>query len=144
MLSLATLVTYTIVSYLSPSHDISTGTFFTAIAVLTVITDPLLIVGQRYAQIMAATASIKRIEEFLLQPEMKDTRTPAGAIVMEDASFGTPKIVLLKNVNCSMPLKKLTMIVGPVGAVSLLFLQGRTSLIQLSSPSRERQLCLMV
>lgn len=118
MLSLATLVTYSIVSLHSSSHAVTTGVFFTAIAVLDVITNPLLIVGQRYASIMAATASIKRIEDFLRKPEKEDNRINAERIEAKDAAFGTSEVTLLTNVNMTIPMEKLTMIVGPVGSVS--------------------------
>lgn len=118
MLSLGTLVTYTIVSLHSSSHQVDTSTFFTVIAVLVVITDPLLIVGQRYASIMAASASIKRIEEFLQKPERNDTRATSEAILAKDLDIASGETVLLRNLNFQIPLHKVTMIVGTVGSVS--------------------------
>lgn len=118
MLSLGTLVTYSIVSQYSSSHAVNTSVFFTVIAVLVVITDPLLIVGQRFASIMAASASIKRIEEFLQKPEIQDQRNTGDAIVAKNANLGTNETLLLKDLNFHIPLNKLTMIVGPVGSVS--------------------------
>lgn len=118
MLSLGTLVTYSIVSHFSSTHEVNTSTFFTVIAVLVVITDPLLIVGQRYASIMAASASIKRIEDFLQTPEKQDQRVSADSIVAKDAAFGTDDCILLKDLNFDIPLRKVTMIAGTVGSVS--------------------------
>lgn len=118
MLSLGTLVTYSIVSRYSANHEVNTSTFFTVIAVLVVITDPLLIVGQRYASIMAATASIKRIEDFLQKPERDDQRSLGDTITARNATLAAGDTILLKNLNFEIPLRKLTMVVGSVGSVS--------------------------
>lgn len=118
LLSLATLITYTVVSQLSGTHKVDTAVFFTVIAVLGVVTDPLLIVGQRYASIMAALASIKRIEEFLQQPEKKDYRLENERIEGKDLSLGpSSEMVLLHKLSFSLPAKGLTMVVGQVGSV---------------------------
>lgn len=118
MLSLGTLVTYSVVSHFSASHEVNTSTFFTVIAVLVVITDPLLIVGQRYASIMAASASIKRIEDFLQKPEKHDQRLSGDYIVAKNVNLGTSNTILLKNLDFEIPLQMLTMVVGSVGSVS--------------------------
>lgn len=118
LISLATLTTYTIVSLHSSNHQVNTGTFFTTIAVLSVITDPLLQVGQRFAGIMAASASLKRIEVFLMEKEKQDKREESVDIAADSASFGTNETTLLKDLNFTLPEKRVTMIIGAVGSVS--------------------------
>lgn len=122
ILSLATLITYTVMSLHSSTAQVSTVTFFTTIAVLGVITDPLLIVGQRYAAIMAASASLARIEEFLKKPERKETRYLGPTIRATDLSLGTDKATILSSLNFELPNASLTMIIGKVGS-------GKSSLL---------------
>lgn len=118
MLSLGTLITYAIVSRFSVNHEVDTSTVFTVIAVLGVITTPLTILGHLYASIVAATASIKRIEDFLQKPEVDDQRCQSDGISARDSTFVAGDTILLKNLNFEIPLRKLTMIVGNVGSVS--------------------------
>lgn len=115
LLSLATLVTFTVVSIYSSAHQVNTATFFTAIAVLNVITNPLLIAGQRYAQIMSAFASVGRIQEFLMQPDRKDAREDAETIVATDLTVGVKEADLLHDMSFTLP-SGLTMVVGSVGS----------------------------
>jgi ABC-type transport system involved in cytochrome bd biosynthesis fused ATPase/permease subunit len=126
-LSIATLVTYTIISQHSEAHAVDTATFFTAISVLAVVSDPLLIVAQRFGAIMAATASLARIQEFLLKEERQDTRLDAGengSISGEGLSLGTKDLALLRDMNFALPRGSLTMVVGTVGSGKTTFLHG--------------------
>ncbi|KAE8213125.1 hypothetical protein CF327_g3329 [Tilletia walkeri] len=57
-------------------------TVFTAMAITTIISTPLLQIGQRFGLAVAAFASFKRIESFLLNPERKeDTSYDHGPLV---------------------------------------------------------------
>lgn len=67
---------------------------------------------------MAATASLARIQAFLLKDEKHDARTQSDDIRGEKLSFGTKETVLLKDMSFALPKGDLTMILGSVGSVS--------------------------
>lgn len=77
-----------------------------------------MIVGQRYASILAATASLARIQAFLLQEEKHDSRMDSESIGASELSLGTKDTVLLKDMTFTIPKGQLTMVLGSVGSVS--------------------------
>jgi ATP-binding cassette subfamily C (CFTR/MRP) protein 1 len=97
-LSLVTVSTYTVVSLYTGDGQggVSTAKVFTIVSTITLISNPLLMLGQNMGQIVSAWASVKRVEEFLLQDEKVDKREKEGSrtesdsqrIVLKDASFG--------------------------------------------------------
>jgi ATP-binding cassette subfamily C (CFTR/MRP) protein 1 len=106
----------------------------------TLVSKPLLLVGQQLSQLLPAGASFKRIEEFLLCPERtvpvsgddmeveKETATGQavvmnehadGRIIMLDASFGVQnKVTLLRGLAVDLTHPPLWMVVVRVGCVS--------------------------
>ena len=69
---------------------------------------------------MAALASLSRIEDLLKREEKNDRRQDSTGISANSASFGYSEHTLLKDIAFELPNKKITMIVGQVGSVSII------------------------
>ncbi|KAJ3809549.1 P-loop containing nucleoside triphosphate hydrolase protein [Lentinula aff. lateritia] len=74
-LSLATLGTYAIISFLSRSQGLTTARLFTAYTAIGIITAPIYAIGQNYPRVLAAYACIKRLEGYLLSLESKSSQS---------------------------------------------------------------------
>ncbi|KAJ3893006.1 P-loop containing nucleoside triphosphate hydrolase protein [Lentinula edodes] len=74
-LSLATLGTYAIISFLSHSQGLTTARLFTAYTAIGIITAPIYAIGQNYPRVLAAYACIKRLEGYLLSLESKSSQS---------------------------------------------------------------------
>ncbi|KAK4687233.1 hypothetical protein P7C73_g2882, partial [Tremellales sp. Uapishka_1] len=147
-LALVTIVTFTVVSLVSANAggDVTTAKVFAVISTISLISEPLLMLGQRMGNIVSAWASVKRIETFLLEEEKNlevwrdvdeegdtddlelngDLRHPPieVKISFKDASFGIKgKITVLKGLNVDLVNPALWMIVGRVGS-------GKSTLLQ--------------
>jgi ATP-binding cassette subfamily C (CFTR/MRP) protein 1 len=143
-LALLTVSTYTVVSLYSTTatNGVTTAKIFTVTSTVTIISEPLLLLGQRMGQILSAWASVKRIQEFLLleeqveqqlagmesEVEMTVMRSEEKRILLQDASFGVKdKITVLNNLNVDLINPALWVIVGRVGCVSVNHLASQGS-----------------
>jgi ABC-type multidrug transport system fused ATPase/permease subunit len=141
-MGLLTVTTYALVSlYAHSGSGVSTSTIFTVISTIGLLADPLRSLGQQIGNIVSASASWKRIEEFLLSNEQQNIgvveddrmddglrlRPAAGSagqafqqgISFANAAFGIQdKITLLHGVNIELDKPALWMVVGRVGSVS--------------------------
>ena len=127
VLSLSTIITFTIVSiYTSSAGSVNTATIFTVTSTITLISEPLLMMGQQLGSILSAWASLKRIEEFLLYEEREEPiqTVEEGRIEMVNATFGIKnKATLLQDINISVEKPPLWIIAGRVGS-------GKSTLLQ--------------
>ncbi|WWD21405.1 hypothetical protein CI109_105890 [Kwoniella shandongensis] len=144
-LNLVTVITFTVASLYSAQGGgaVTTAKIFTIVSTITLISDPLLMLGQRLGAIVSAWASLKRIEEFLLEDErerVEDVQLIDGKagvleqrIVMRGASFGVKgKITVLEGLDVELVKPRLWMIAGRVGCGKSTLLQsllGETDLI---------------
>ena len=71
---------------------------------------------------MSATASLGRIQAFLLQEEKRDSRVDSDGITGANLSLGTKEVTLLKNMTFDLPTGQVTMVLGSVGSVSRSYL----------------------
>ncbi|TKY87148.1 hypothetical protein EX895_003825 [Sporisorium graminicola] len=73
ILLLATITTFAIVSayhhHATGAFPFTTSTVFTSITIVRIVERPLFIIGRRYASVISAVTSLKRLETFLLLPE---------------------------------------------------------------------------
>ncbi|KAJ7499429.1 P-loop containing nucleoside triphosphate hydrolase protein [Mycena latifolia] len=69
LLSLFTLGTYSIISFLGHGPPLSTARLFTAYATLTIISASLFVIGQGLPAVTQAYVSVQRIERFLSSPD---------------------------------------------------------------------------
>ncbi|KAK8847661.1 hypothetical protein IAR55_005520 [Kwoniella newhampshirensis] len=137
-LSLVTVATYTVVALLSSEGGgaVTTAKVFTIVSTITLISEPLLMLGQHMGALVSAWASVKRIETFLLQDEkiqnaideIDDPDSKRGVleqrIVMKEAKFGVKdKITVLDELNVELVKPALWMVVGRVGC-------GKSTLLQ--------------
>jgi ABC-type multidrug transport system fused ATPase/permease subunit len=138
-LALVTVITFTVVSLYSDQGGdaVTTAKIFTVITTITLISDPLLMLGQQVGNIIQAWASFKRIEEFLLCAEKQeinvetaitaDAKVEDLSIDLTETTFGitgeTP-LELLKNINVKVQGECLWMITGRVGSGKSLMLQA--------------------
>jgi ATP-binding cassette subfamily C (CFTR/MRP) protein 1 len=141
-LALITVITFTVVSLFSSSGGgaVTTAKVFTVVSTISLLSSPLLMLGQQLGAIVSAWASVKRIEEFLLQEERVEfgeglERDDIKSDVLEqkiqikNASFGVKdKITILSDMNVDLVKPSLWMIIGRVGCVSLRD-SGQTELI---------------
>lgn len=132
-IALVTIITYTVVSLYSTTEGgaVTTAKVFTVISTIKIISEPLLMFGQRLGAMVTAWASFKRIEDFLLCDEraaaqLTDGEATTGSttanchIVLRHASFGVKdKAVLLEGLDVELVDPALWMIVGRVGSVRL-------------------------
>ncbi len=71
ILLLATICTFALVSPTPSQHRLvpfTTSAVFTTITIIRIIERPLFIIGRRYASVISAITSLKRLETFLLLP----------------------------------------------------------------------------
>ncbi len=137
-LSLVTVIAFTLISlYTGSARDhVTTGKVFTVIATLSLISLPLLMLGQKLGAIVSAWASFKRVEQFLLDKERQSSEgtswgsqevgdrveDPSCKIDLNDATFGVKdKATLIKNISIHLSHPRLWMVIGRVGSVSLYF-----------------------
>lgn len=153
MLGLSTFVTLIIVDKLSGSNRFNLNTVITTLTLFSIIQDPLLKIGQEFAYLLQAWASMKRIEDFLNsedRPDMQNAvdaglaaqaaaavgpdRDEAGyAVKFENADLGWAEQVVLAGINVEIPRGALTMICGRLGTGKSTFLQavlGESDLIK--------------
>lgn len=103
---------------------------------MTIIAAPLFSVGQNYATVLAAFSSLKRIGAYLNSTEKQDA--PATEVVQSEkveatkipvittlppsillrGSFGWSEKPVLENINATILVGRVTMIIGRVGSVS--------------------------
>ena len=146
-LALIQIITYTVVSLYSSDagSGVTTAKIFTVISTITIISEPLLMLGQQFGSIVTAWASFKRIEEFFLCDERTESsrETPLLTesenvkmegtspsyvtrqrhecrIELKNATFGVDKGTkhLLKDINVHLTNPNLWMLIGRVGCVS--------------------------
>jgi len=140
--ALLTIITYTVASFYSSqgTNAVTTAKIFTVTSTISLISEPLLVVGQHIARLLTTWASFKRIEEFLLCaersiPDVYDEsegdatcenpeealNTPDRRIALRDASFGIKgKATLLSGPNIDLTAPDLWMVIGRVGSVHFL------------------------
>ncbi|ORY27634.1 P-loop containing nucleoside triphosphate hydrolase protein [Naematelia encephala] len=146
-LALITIIVFTVVSlFTSGTNDgVTTARIFAVISVISLISEPLLMFGQRIGSITTAWASFKRIEEFLLCEErtqidgdvdgvgalmeagdgLQMKGTSECRIEMVEAKFGVKdKAELLRGFDIHMVNPALWMITGRVGSGKSVFLQA--------------------
>ncbi|KAK4706097.1 hypothetical protein P7C70_g101, partial [Phenoliferia sp. Uapishka_3] len=134
--SLLTIGTYAIISIVNPSAPLLTSArLFTTVAVLNLIASPLLSLGQSYGNIVAAFASIKRIEGFLLEREAPPRQTPGSNVDINfaDATFGIKDELLLSNISATIRHKQRTFVIGRVGCGKSTFLNAALGEVDLIS-----------
>ena len=133
-LNLTSIITFTVVSIYSASPDqVNTAKIFTVVSTINIISEPLLMLGQRLGSLLTAWASLKRIEEFLLLEEKEEPiaiENEKGAedkeiecrVELHNATFGVKgKAEILKNLDLHLVNPSLWMVVGKVGSVSCPF-----------------------
>jgi ATP-binding cassette subfamily C (CFTR/MRP) protein 1 len=140
-LSLITVTTFTLVSIYSRNSggQVTTAGVFAVISTIQLISNPLLMLGQRWSSLVTAWASFKRIEDFLLCDEKEEFiavqtgdelqslgETKAGIrIRLDHASFGVHnQITLLNDLNVNIVTPNLWMLVGRVGSGKSIMLQS--------------------
>lgn len=132
-LALATVITFSVVSLYTASADqgVTTAKIFAVVSTITIISSPLLMLGQQIGGLLSAWASFKRIERFLLEAERaeqdewtetsdsKDIAQPHH-VKMDRATFGILEsgFPILKDLSFAIENPKLWMIIGRVGSVS--------------------------
>lgn len=91
ILLLATITTFAIVSayhhHATGAFPFTTSTIFTTITIVRIIDRPLFIIGRRYASVISAVTSLKRLETFLLLPEQVASEHDAALTAKADLSF---------------------------------------------------------
>lgn len=78
ILLLATITTFAVISALHHNetrYPFNTTTVFTTITIIRIIERPLFIIGRRYASVISAVTSLKRLQTFLLLPEQTPGET---------------------------------------------------------------------
>jgi ABC-type multidrug transport system fused ATPase/permease subunit len=107
---------------------LDTARVFTSLSLFALLSEPLASLVMSLATFLGAAGSFTRIQEFLQSSERVDTRkltkSASEAIKVEGAAFSwdATKEPQLRGVTLTIPWKKLTMIVGPVGC-------GKTTLL---------------
>lgn len=118
---------------------------FGSIAILSLVTVPLAILFQALPSVRSAFKCLHRIQTYLRLDDMRDPRTrrtldvtteasktemiarhvTVPTFTVTDASFAwkVDSLPVLKDVNCSVPSGKLTILIGPVGS-------GKSTLLQ--------------
>ncbi|KAN0065467.1 hypothetical protein ACQY0O_001303 [Thecaphora frezii] len=125
-------ITLILVDKLTGSRYFTLNTIFTATTVVGIVQQPLMSFGQDYAKLVAASASIKRIEAFLKEAERgpcreraeaePDTDVPFAA-VLDGADIAWKDVTVLRDISIEFPKGCLTMICGRLG-------EGKTTLVQ--------------
>ncbi|CBQ71964.1 related to ABC transporter [Sporisorium reilianum SRZ2] len=96
ILMLATITTFAIVfayhHHATGAFPFTTSTVFTTITIVRIIDRPLFIIGRRYASVISAVTSLKRLETFLLLPQQVSGDHDAASTVKADA-FSTAAAV---------------------------------------------------
>ncbi|KAK0563425.1 hypothetical protein OC861_004794 [Tilletia horrida] len=136
-----TFATLAIVVYLRPEYPFpfNSNTVFTALSALNVVQIPVMMIGQRFGAMIAAYASFRRIEDFLLSPEREIPSLPladsAGKILNKEKG-GTDELPesigakceaatlawnldgnpVLHNVSVDFGSERLTMVIGPLSS----------------------------
>lgn len=134
-----TLVTFGVLAYLNPSK-FTVNTVFTSLTLISILQGPLKQIGQDYAFLLGALASLKRIEVFLKQDQSPvliemnsqdehedlndedEDESVAVSFCKADIGWrsGDP---VLREVDLEIPIGKLTMVCGRVGS-------GKSTLLQ--------------
>ncbi|EED19894.1 oligomycin resistance ATP-dependent permease yor1, putative [Talaromyces stipitatus ATCC 10500] len=101
---------------------LDTETAFTTIAILSMVTHPANMVMTIVPRVVAAFAGFERIQAFLLQPSLQDTRQilqeetqSSPAIQIRDVQIGHESVVL-QNINIEVAPGSFTIISGPTGS----------------------------
>lgn len=115
----ATIVTYFLLAR-AQELTFSITQLFTTLSVITIISTPLLFVGQNWSQILTALASLKRIEAFLLREERQTPEVHAGNASdiadMRNVSLSQGGEIVLRDISVQIPAGRLTMVIGEVGS----------------------------
>ncbi|PWN49672.1 hypothetical protein IE53DRAFT_388080 [Violaceomyces palustris] len=135
MMEISLFVTLAIVDRLTGSDRFNTNTVFTTLTIVTLVEEPLLLVGQNYARIVTAFASLKRIDAFLREEEravaITTTDKPPRVLIstntegqgqvirpaarFKDANIGFKDTTILSGIDIAFPKGKLTMLCGRLG-----------------------------
>ncbi len=114
----------------SDGGTLDTARVFTALSLFALLSEPLASLVMSLATFMGGVGSFVRIQQFLNSDEHPDTRrksieideaqksAASNVITVNEADFGwdpANQPPLLKGINLAIPLRQLTMIVGPVG-----------------------------
>lgn len=161
-LSLTTITTFTLVSLFAAhgGSGVTTAKVFTVISTISLISDPLLMLGQNFSSLVSACASFMRIQNFLLAAESHDPSNDPTTNLLDDefdkkndtqltsyrqeafvrlegASFGvsSSSTTLLHELRCDMRDFGLWTVIGQVGSVSIVQLpvtdkKGKSVLLQ--------------
>ncbi|ORX34001.1 P-loop containing nucleoside triphosphate hydrolase protein [Kockovaella imperatae] len=153
-LNLITIITFTVVSiYTSNANNVNTAKIFTVVSTISIISEPLLMLGQQLSSMVSAYASLKRIETFLMleerqEPMMEEPEKDLSEkesqcrVEFHNASFGIKdKATILKNLNVHQVDPSLWMIVGKVGCGKSTFLQAILGELDLIGGTSNVQLC---
>ena len=114
-------------------RSLETGTAFTTVAILSMVTHPANMVMTIVPRVVSALSGFGRIQAFLLRPPLHVNRkefskatlalnsapsqlvTPGPAIRFSEVQIGYPQ-VLLKNININLATGTLAVISGPTGS----------------------------
>ncbi|KAL2132691.1 hypothetical protein VTI74DRAFT_3471 [Chaetomium olivicolor] len=137
----APVLTFTVFSVRagdSGDSTLDTARIFTSLSLFALLSEPLASLVMALAAYLGAVGSFVRIQQFLeseerpgmpnaeeLAEKPKIDESAPDAIVVQGGNFGwdEKKEPLLKDINLSVPWRKLTMVVGPVGC-------GKSTLLQ--------------
>jgi hypothetical protein len=102
--------------------------FFTALSLITLLTDPLGYLLGVFSQYAAAVACFDRIQKYLLLPDRIDMRKPItlidNSVVIEEATFKSNSRIFLIDINLQIPRGSLTIITGPVASGKSMLLKS--------------------
>lgn len=126
------MLTFTVFAVRARDDDdrtLDTARVFTALSLFALLSEPLTSLVMSLATFLGAVGSFSRIQHFLESDEQVDMRKidvlantpePTDAVTVRNASFGwnsgPDRTPLLNAITLSVPLQKLTMVVGPVGS----------------------------
>ncbi|KAK0708156.1 putative ABC transporter [Lasiosphaeris hirsuta] len=128
-----TLVLYVVIAA-TKGRELDTETAFTTIAILSMVTHPANMVMTIVPRMVAASAGLARIQEYLLRPSLTDARAvlsrpirrspassqdlaakPTLAISIQNLTLGQRQTPILEEVDIEVPSGSLTIISGSVG-----------------------------
>ncbi|KAI1427713.1 putative ABC transporter [Xylaria sp. FL1777] len=130
-----TLVLFALLSG-ARGRDLHTGTAFSTLTILGLITHPANIIMTIVPRAVGALAGLKRIQAFLLQPPLEDNRkplprsaldkiscdptsgrlAPAGPVIQIQQLTIGDKQIILEDINIKMTAGSFTIISGPTGS----------------------------
>jgi ABC-type multidrug transport system fused ATPase/permease subunit len=103
--------------YVLLNGSLSPEIAFTTLSLFNSLRFPLVVLPRALRSVAEARAAIRRLEAFLLTPEMQEQkRGKTPSISIKKADIGYNKEVILKNINMKVPAGSLLGVVGPVGS----------------------------